>query len=179
MAQTHEGAIKINAKHLGISVEEYKCKVSAGLKHCQICRQWISNDLFTKDSSRFDGLCSACAKCRSASSKSRRKKIPRVSKKGLRFVPVRCGDKKQARYRVNQLIKIGKLKNPNLICCHDCGHIGDDKRHEYDHFEGYTAEKQEIVQAVCTKCHSKRSFSRGEIKRKERCKNGKFKNSLV
>lgn len=68
----------------------------------------------------------------------------------------RDGDKVQARYHVNLEVRSGRLANPNDLPCHDCGHLGADRRHEYDHHLGYAAEHHLDVQAVCTTCHAKR-----------------------
>lgn len=163
MAQTKSGAEIIAAKKCGVTVEQYRMRIAGGEKHCRRCRKWKTHDCYGKDSTRYDGLAAICIVCRSEDAKGRRVPKPRVSKLGQRFTPIRPQDKKQARYRVNHLVKIGRLANPNLLPCFDCGHTGSDKRHEYDHFEGYSAEKQECVQVACSTCHAKRARDRGEI----------------
>ena len=79
--------------------------------------------------------------------------------------PPRDGDKIQARQRINVLVRTGKIPHPNSLPCSDCGHIHRDgeRRHEYDHHLGYAAEHHYDVEPVCTICHSKRSFDRGEL----------------
>lgn len=163
MAQTKEGAEKIASQKCGLSVEEYRRRVAIGEKYCYACRRWKLIGTFGADASRHDGHAAVCIECRSEKAKARYVPRQRKSKLGERFTAVREGDREQARYRVNHLIKIGRLAKPGNLPCFDCGHTGKDRRHEYDHFEGYSAEKQECVQVVCTVCHSNRSRLRGEI----------------
>ncbi len=163
MAQTKNGAEKVAAFKCAVTLEEYRRRVLSGEKHCHVCRQWKSIELFGFDSTRYDGRSAVCVSCRSAKAKAKRIPKPRISKKGQRFVPVRDGDKIQARARANHLIKIGVLAKPDALPCVDCNHTGSDRRHEYDHFAGYSAENQERVQVVCSACHAKRSRQRGEI----------------
>lgn len=80
---------------------------------------------------------------------------------GRRHVGARDGDKKQARRRVNHLVAIGVFVRPELVPCVDCGHIGNDRKHEYDHFLGYGAEHHEHIHALCKPCHVARS--RGSV----------------
>ena len=77
----------------------------------------------------------------------------------------RDGDKKQARQRINVLVRTGRLEHPNTLPCKDCGHIWKrgERRHEYDHHKGYDAAHHYDVESVCTTCHSKRAFDRGEM----------------
>lgn len=173
MAQTREGAEKVAAAKCGVPVDEYRRRVAAGEKHCHACRRWKPIGSFGADSTRYDGLAAICTVCRSAKAKAKRVPKARKSKAGERFVPAREGDKLQARARVNRLIKIGRLAKPGSLPCFDCGHTGTERRHEYDHFEGYSADKQECVQVVCSVCHAARSRQRGEIIQ-VRGKSGKF-----
>lgn len=68
----------------------------------------------------------------------------------------RTGDKQQARQRINVEVRTGYRPNPNSIACVDCGHLGDGRRHEYDHCLGYDAEHHGDVESVCTVCHYRR-----------------------
>ena len=79
-----------------------------------------------------------------------------------RLVPTRDGDKRQARARVNYLASAGRIARPNELACADCGHAWapGERRHEYDHHQGYGAEQQLAVQAVCTRCHHRRERNR-------------------
>lgn len=76
-------------------------------------------------------------------------------------MPARGGDRVQARGRVNHLVRVGTLPDPNAVACVDCDHIGAARRHEYDHFKGYEPEHHETVEAVCSKCHHARERKRG------------------
>lgn len=73
-------------------------------------------------------------------------------------MPARDGDKIQARQRINVEVRTGHRPHPNALPCVDCGHIWarGERRHEYDHFLGYAAEHHLDVQAVCSRCHTKR-----------------------
>ncbi len=70
----------------------------------------------------------------------------------------RDGDFKQARGRVNHLVNVGLLPDPNDVPCADCGHVFavGERRHEYDHHHGYDAQHHECVESVCTTCHHAR-----------------------
>ena len=162
MAQTKSGAIKVSAKKLGISVEEYIQFVESGLKNCFRCKQWLSKDMFQTDKSRFDGKNASCTQCRNAYCRSKHKSIPKELRKpmGLPPSPCRDGDKIQARAKINRLIQSEKLANPNSLPCVDCNHLGSDKRHEYDHYKGYAGINHLEVECVCTSCHAKREKQR-------------------
>lgn len=67
--------------------------------------------------------------------------------------PPRDGDRKQARQRINVLVRTGRLPRPGSLPCSRCGHRGDDRRHNYHHHNGYAAAHHYDVVVVCTKCH--------------------------
>ena len=73
-------------------------------------------------------------------------------------VPPRDGDRRQARRRINVEVRGGRRPHPNALPCKDCGHVWapGERRHEYDHFLGYSAEHHYDVEAVCTICHAAR-----------------------
>ena len=150
------GVLKRCAALAGISIEEYGRLVSLGNKWCWRCREWHSMDTFTKDVSRSDGLSSACRKSQSEWRRRNYTPRPRQQQRGRRFVAPRDGDKEQARGRVNHLVRIGMIKDPDELPCTDCSHLGSDRRHEYDHHLGYAAENHESVESVCTTCHAAR-----------------------
>lgn len=162
MAVTQAGAIKIAANKLGISVEEYTQLTESGLKNCFRCKQWLSLELFTSDKTRYDGKNASCTSCRNTYLRATYTPIPEESRKpkGPSAKPGREGDKLQSRARVNQAVKWGRMPRPNDIPCIDCGHIGSDSRHEYDHHKGYAAEHQLDVECVCKKCHVAREKQR-------------------
>lgn len=64
MAQTKTGAIKIAAKSLGISFNEYIENKKKGIKWCTCCKKWIKIKYFTKDKSTGDGFDTKCSPCR-------------------------------------------------------------------------------------------------------------------
>lgn len=74
----------------------------------------------------------------------------------------RDGDKKQARQRINVLVRTGRMPHPNTLPCVDCGHVwtAGERRHEYDHHKGYAAEHHYDVEPVCTLCHAKRDSAK-------------------
>jgi hypothetical protein len=86
-------------------------------------------------------------------------------------MPPRDGDKKQARQRINVEVRCGRRPHPNTLRCVDCGHVHapGERRHEYDHHLGYSAEHHYEVQPVCTTCHAKRDSAR---KAKTHCVRG-------
>jgi hypothetical protein len=173
MAQTPEGALKVAAKKAGVSVEEYRRRQASGLKHCVRCRGWHELSAFGRDRTRHDGLAPSCRESIGKWNRERYSPKARTKPPGPPPNPPRDGDKLQARQRVNVLVRTGKLVNPNEIGCVECGHMGDDRRHEYDHYLGYAAEHHLDVEVVCSVCHSRRQVERGEYVR-VRGANGRF-----
>lgn len=158
MAQTTESGLMAACKKIGISKEEYLKNRVLGLKWCYGCRLWHNKDFFSKDVSRFDGLTATCIDYRKKSQRDKYKPKPRPEK-GRRFVLPRDGDKKQARRRVSYKFGAGLIPHPNELPCVDCGHvyINGGRRHEYDHYKGYSSEHHESVECVCSKCHHERT----------------------
>jgi 5-methylcytosine-specific restriction endonuclease McrA len=58
------GVLKIAARRLGVTPEEYQAKREAGFKWCVKCETWKPFAGFCADKSRGDGLASACRDCR-------------------------------------------------------------------------------------------------------------------
>lgn len=52
------------ARRTGLTVEEYRTKLAAGLKWCRSCAAWQNRGTFGPDASRGDGLASACRSSR-------------------------------------------------------------------------------------------------------------------
>ena len=161
MAGNALGAQKAAAARVGLSLAAYQAKLAAAEKWCTGCKAWHLRTEFDVDKSRADGL---FAKCRAARRRDHREtyiRRPRP-KAGRRYVEPRDNDRLQARGRVNHLVNVGVLPDPNDVPCTDCGHIWSvgESRHEYDHHCGYAADHHEDVQAVCSKCHHARERAR-------------------
>jgi hypothetical protein len=130
-------------------------------KRCSTCREAKAVTEFARDNSRTDGLTYRCRPCRNASARSGYTPKPRPAV-GRRYVPARDGDQQQARRRIDHLINVGLLPDPNDVPCVDCEHLWSEgeRRHEYDHHRGYAAGHHEDVEAVCTTCHHARENER-------------------
>lgn len=124
-------------------------------KTCFRCQKKLPFDCFGLDKSRYDGLNASCKNCRKAARK--RTYVPKLNKKKMGPEPAeeREGDKKQARRRVNVLVRTNRLPHPNAIPCASCGHIWveGERRHEYHHYAGYAAGNHLIIESLCTTCH--------------------------
>jgi hypothetical protein len=165
MAQTQEGAIKIAAGKIGITVNEYKKLISKGLKWCFACRTWKKHKEFHKNPARKDGLGGQCGKCQNQYSRNHYIPVPENQKKhGPLPAPEREGDASQARHRINVLIRTGKIKKASELPCQKCGNIykKGESRHEYHHAEGYSIGKHLIIIPLCMKCH--RTFDGRRVK---------------
>lgn len=128
-----------------------------GTRACGKCFRDLSLDEFPIDRSRPLGRGYVCKECRNASSRSGYVKKGLPGKRGW-IVPIRDGDKKQARRRVNYLVEQGIIPHPEDLPCFDCGDMVfvEPHRHEYDHALGYDGENQLYVEPVCSKCHHNR-----------------------
>lgn len=140
---SRNGILKVSAKRIGISFDEYTTNVNSGFKYCWKCQQWKLAEMFGIDKSRYDGLNSSCQKCRRP-------------KTGLPKLPSQQPFEKQARWAVNHAISAGRMTKPCNLPCFDCGK----QAKEYDHHKGYKKENWFTVQAVCSSCHKKRTYSR-------------------
>lgn len=148
MAQTKDGALKCAAVKINVPIEEYLRRLSDHQKWCTGCKDWHCRSAFRSDETRGDGLASVCNNGR---------RIARVGKGRVgRPHPL----KERARGLIAARVKRGTLANPNLLACSDCGHIGADCRHEYDHYCGYDPDNAARVQVVCAKCHRRRERER-------------------
>lgn len=172
MAQTRDGALKIAAKRAGIPLADYIAAVTQGFKWCTGCKALHEVGNFGADKSRYDGLSAACLASRKRMYDRTYEKVPeelRVQPGRPPKAPVE-GDKRQARRRINLLVRTGRLATPNSVPCFDCGHRWEPggRRHEYDHFRGYASEHHLDVQVVCSRCHCDRELRRGKWGRKRR-----------
>ena len=152
------GGVKIAADKIGISVEEYLQNVNSGLKWCSTCKTFLSRDFFFDSTTRRDGKLTQCKECARVRRRNNYKQNPpkKMNCNSLQ----RDGDKIQARYSVRHQIRSGKLPHAQTLPCIDCGHIGHDLLHEYDHYLGYAGINHLNVQCVCNPCHRKREQQR-------------------
>jgi len=123
---------------------------------CTACLVVKAAEAFHLDRSHADGRASVCRECRNA--RARRNYQPKgpPARYGPAPTPGRDGDKLQARHRVNRAVAAGELPAADSLPCTDCGHLGDDRRHEYDHHNGYAAAHHLDVEPVCSRCHHRR-----------------------
>lgn len=162
MVLTKIGGVKIAAAKLGISVEQYQQNVKSGLKWCFSCQAWVKVRLFNLDASSRDGKDNRCRSCRQLFDRQRYHPVPIEQRKSRGFPakPGRDGDKNQARNRVNYAVASNKLARARNIPCVDCGHLGPDRIHDYDHHKGYDAVNHLEVECVCVPCHVDRERQR-------------------
>ena len=160
------GVEKAAAKRLDLPLDVYRARIAAGLKHCGKCRQWLDRGHFNKDVRRGDGLSANCRSCCSTGNPRGWHAKPNINPETGRPGPARLtprdGDKQQARQAVTRLVRLRLIPRASELACVDCGHLGPDRKHEYDHHLGYDAEHHEHVEPVCVACHSIRSHARGE-----------------
>lgn len=155
---TPEGALKAAARRINVPYAEYRRRLAGG--H----RAWHLRDAFCVDRSRGDGLKATCRAFDREVYVVSYVPVPLAERRpcGPPPVPRRDGDKRQARRRINVLVRTGRIPAPNKLLCADCSHewsVGE-RRHEYDHYLGYAAEHHEDVEAVCTTCHREREAAR-------------------
>ena len=157
------GVLKIAAGRRGLSLDEYLAEIASGRKWCTACKQWKLRKDFNADNTRGDKLATLCRVCHSNKGKAKWVIKPRV--KGRRFIAPRDGDVRQARGRVHSLVRIGLLAKANNLPCNVCGHIctHGERRHEFHHTNGYSADNHELVEVVCTTCHRERDKQRKEV----------------
>lgn len=167
MAQTHAGAMKCAAKLAGLSPEEYSARVASGQRWCTGHKAWHTENEFGSDKSRHDGRAATCRAFRCDRSRRAYVHLPQASRLGKPTADTRDGDKRQARSRVNHAVDIGLFPDPKSLPCADCGHrtLDDGKRHEYHHHNGYGAEHQLDVIALCPRCHARRDHAVTHCKR--------------
>lgn len=150
--------LKSAATKIGVSVEEYLHNLEIGLNWCGSCKTFLSCDLFFDVSGKSVGKDNRCKNCKRAKDRHRYKPVPLEER--IRNLPPTDGNKTQARNSVRKQVRKGRLPHARTVPCTDCGHIGDNYRHEYDHFLGYDAINHLNVQCVCQPCHRKRERQR-------------------
>lgn len=137
------GARTTAAGRLGLTLTQYDEKIGNGEKWCTACKAWHPVGYFPRDRTRSDGR---KAKCLAAErGKPRFPRNPRHER---------------ARSAVSYAVRMGRLPRASAVLCTDCGHLGSDRRHEYDHYLGYEPEHHLHVEPVCTTCHADRERAR-------------------
>lgn len=63
------GAKKAAAARVGLALNEYEARLSAGEKWCTACKEWHQRSAFDADRSRGDGLSAKCAASKAASTR--------------------------------------------------------------------------------------------------------------
>ena len=96
VAQTKEGALKLVAKGLGLSVAEYQAMAAKGLKRCRICKTWKSLDSFNSDGSRHDGRYPACRLCLNGPG-TKRDKLRKLERTATHLCPTNEGKENERR----------------------------------------------------------------------------------
>ena len=139
------GAERTAAIRVGVSVDEYRARRSAGEKWCYACRAWHPTGAFVADRRRGDGRKAKCLRSDSGRPRGERDRVREL-----------------ARRAVGVAVRFGRLPRANDRPCVDCGHVWRDgeRRHEYDHYLGYEIEHRLAVEPVCTTCHADREKAR-------------------
>jgi hypothetical protein len=156
------GAFKTAAAKVGLTIDQYIDRYDSGQKRCTKCKAWKSHADFHVDLSRWDKLCSLCIACQTRLGIDRYVPVADDERRpaGPPRKPIVPDNKKQARHFINLDVARGLRPNPNELFCVFCGHKGSDRRHEYHHHLGYSAEHFFDVLPCCTICHSNQ-HSRG------------------
>lgn len=158
------GTQKAAAARLGLTLEQYQERLTEGEKWCTGCKAWHPVEAFPKDRHRADGRRATCREHTRVKERSTARGLnPATGRPGPAPHPARDGDKRQARQRINVEVRTGRRPHPNTQPCTDCGHVWTEgeRRHEYDHHQGYDAAHHLDVQPVCTTCHHRRETDRG------------------
>lgn len=143
MTGTEIGALRTAAIRVGLSVDDYRARISAGQKWCTGCKAWHDIRAFPRDRTRGDGRRAKCL----------------VADHGRSRWP-RDPQRERARRAVAYQVRLGNLLRPDALACRDCGHVGADRRHEYDHYLGYEPSCWLSIEPVCTVCHAEREIQR-------------------
>jgi len=173
-----KGVIRVAAKRIGISFEQYQKFISEGFKWCYACQTWQVRENFGKNRVTGDGLSPRCFRCCRVIEKKSRRGIPSF-KKGIpmgeeskkKMSESHKGDKNhmwkggisyrkyprnplktEANRAVNHAVESGRLAKATLLPCFDCGQSAK----EYHHSRGYKKSNWFDIQALCVKCHRKR-----------------------
>lgn len=138
------GVMKIAAKRVGLTLEEYEERHNAGLKSCTKCKAWKLEAAFNVDLSRGDGFTATCRDCR------------RVITRRVRLIPAPSKAMQQgACSAVEYAVKTHRLAPAKTLPCLDCGGPAV----EYHHHLGYERRHWLDVVALCDSCHQRRHWT--------------------
>ena len=127
------------------------------MKICVRCK--LPKADFPKNRSRRDGLGSWCNDCQRDYMRGR-KGDPIKRRLAAKKSAHRYPERRQAREKVKDAVRSGKLSIIKRQICVDCGAPAN----SYDHYLGYDHKLD--VEPVCSVCHGKRSRKRGEHRRR-------------
>lgn len=139
----NRGPLKIAASRVGATPAEYEARLANGEKWCVWCKAWHSLNAFTRDRTRWDGRNPYC-------------------KVGVSAGRERQRENNKARAVLSYAVKVGRLPRAADLACVDCGHLGPDRQHQYDHHNGYGPGRELDVEPVCRPCHLNREVDRGK-----------------
>lgn len=87
---SQKGVVKIAAKRLGLTLEEYLAKIDQGLKWCTSCKEWLPINSFSIDNSRGDGRTAACRTCRNPRKTQEPGRSERTARRAIGLAWCRC-----------------------------------------------------------------------------------------
>jgi hypothetical protein len=140
MAQTHEGAMKVQASRFGMNLEEYLCRINSGLNWCWKCKNWKQRDEFYPDKTRHDGMARKCISCTNV-----KVKIPRTPKEDPHVA-------QRAHDAIRYAVRRGIIRPARELMC-ACGN----KASHYHHHNGYVGHELDVI-PLCMSCHFRRHY---------------------
>ncbi len=167
------GVLKIAAKRIGISFQEYQDILDMGLKWCHLGNHFVPRSEFGKNKLLGDGLAAFCRECNHVkvrkSTKGRISPLRGISPRletRLKMSESHRGSKnhrwkggispintnrlrKLASRKVGHEVEAGRLPKPDTMKCYLCGNPARD----YHHYLGYEPEHWLDVKPVCRSCN--------------------------
>lgn len=128
-------------------------------KYCYRCASDLPYEAFYRNRGAKDGLSFRCIECSRTLNRERmrQKRLDpeqrAILNATVRRTAKRHPDRARAREFVKRLVKRGLLPKAATLTCRDCGGAAD----HYDHHLGYARDNWGDVQAVCIRCHGKRT----------------------